>query len=64
MKVLITGAGGLVGRAMIKPCTDAGDQTVSLDHSRLDIADRHAVDAAFDRERPDVVNQLCRVDGC
>lgn len=67
MKVLITGAGGLVGRAMIKRCTDAGDQTVGLDHARLDIGDRHAVDETFDRERADVVINCAAwtdVDAC
>ncbi len=67
MKVLITGARGLVGRAMIKHCTEAGDQTVCLDHAKLDIADRHAVFAALDRERPDVVFNCAAwtdVDAC
>ncbi|HMG74652.1 MAG TPA: dTDP-4-dehydrorhamnose reductase [Pyrinomonadaceae bacterium] len=67
MKVLVTGADGLVGRAMIKHCTDAGDQTVSLDHARLDIADQRAIDATFDRERPDVVINCAAwtdVDAC
>jgi len=67
MKVLITGAAGLVGRAMVEHCTDAGDDIVSLDHAKLDIANRHAVDATFDHERPDVVINCAAwtdVDAC
>jgi len=67
MKVLITGARGLVGRAVVEHCTDAGDQIVSLGHDNLDIADQREVDATLDRERPDgVVNCAAwtDVDGC
>jgi dTDP-4-dehydrorhamnose reductase len=64
---MITGAGGLVGRAVVEHCTDAGDETVSLDHASLDIANRRQVDATFARERPDVVINCAAwtdVDGC
>jgi dTDP-4-dehydrorhamnose reductase len=67
MKVLITGAGGLVGRAMAEHCADAGDQTVGLGHPNLDIADQKAVNATFDRERPELVINCAAwtdVDGC
>src|SRR2546422_1042432 len=67
MKILITGAGGLVGRAVAEHCTDAGDQIVSLGHADLDIADQREIDATFDRERPDVVVNCAAwtdVDGC
>jgi dTDP-4-dehydrorhamnose reductase len=67
MKALITGTAGLVGRAVVEHCTDAGDQTISLDHAKLDIADRRQIDATFDLERPDVVINCAAwtdVDGC
>jgi dTDP-4-dehydrorhamnose reductase len=67
MRVLITGARGLVGRAVAEHCTDAGDQIVSLGHANLDIADQKQVDANLDRERPDVVVNCAAwtdVDGC
>ena len=67
MNILITGAGGLVGRAVAKHCSDAGDQIVSLAHADLDIADQKEVNATFDRERPDVVINCAAwtdVDGC
>src|SRR5258708_15498157 len=67
MKVLITGARGLVGRAVTEHCIDAGDQIVSLGHANLDIADQREVDATLDRERPDVIVNCAAwtdVDGC
>jgi len=55
VKFLITGAGGLVGRATAKHCAREGSQIVGLDHAALDITNEREVSAAFDRERPDVV---------
>jgi dTDP-4-dehydrorhamnose reductase len=53
--MLIAGAGGLVGRAVFEHCKREGDQIARLDHTSLDITDEDQVNAAFDRERPDVV---------
>ncbi len=54
MRVLITGAGGQLGRALI--ALAPGDSTVlALSHERLDIADVAAVDAALREFRPDVL---------
>ena len=67
MKLLITGAGGLVGRATVEHCAREGNQIVGLDHASLDITDDREVNAAFDRERPDVVINCAAwtdVDGC
>jgi dTDP-4-dehydrorhamnose reductase len=67
VKILITGASGLVGRAMVEHCAGEGDQVVGLDHTGLDITDERRVGAAFDRERPDVVINCAAwtdVDGC
>ena len=67
MKVLVTGAGGLVGSAVVAHCTREGEQVVALDHAALDITDNFSVHATFDRERPDVVINCAAwtdVDGC
>jgi dTDP-4-dehydrorhamnose reductase len=64
---MVTGAGGLVGRAVVSHCTSQGDRISALDHRGLDIADESKVDAVFDRERPDVVincGAWTDVDGC
>lgn len=67
MKILVTGAGGLVGRAMVKVCTDAGDEIVGLNHADLDVADEQRVNAVIERERPELVVNCAAwtdVDGC
>ena len=67
MKILVTGAGGLVGRAMVKVCADAGDQIVGLNHTDLDVADEQKVNATIERERPELVINCAAwtdVDGC
>ncbi|MDX6288793.1 MAG: dTDP-4-dehydrorhamnose reductase [Blastocatellia bacterium] len=67
MKTLVTGAGGLVGRAVAQHGTRSGDQIVGLDHAALDISDAQAVNATMDRERPDVLINCAAwtdVDGC
>ena len=67
MKVLVTGAGGLVGRAVVSHCNLADESVVALDHHALDITDESQVNAAIDRERPEVVincGAWTDVDGC
>ena len=67
MKVMVTGASGLVGRAVVSHCSSQGERVIALDHGGLDIADESKVDAAFDRERPDVIincGAWTDVDGC
>ena len=67
MKVLITGAGGLVGRALEEHCLAIGDEVVSYDHNGLDIADVEAVEAVIVREHPEAVVNCAAwtdVDGC
>jgi dTDP-4-dehydrorhamnose reductase len=67
LKVLVTGASGLVGRAMVSHCLSQGECVIALDHGGLDIADESKVAAAFDRERPDVIincGAWTDVDGC
>ena len=48
MKILITGANGMLARAVAKHCTAAGDEVVALDRARLDISDAVCVDEAFE----------------
>src|SRR2546426_859030 len=55
MKILVTGAGGLVGRAMVKVCANAGDQVVGLNHTDLDVTDEQKVNATIEREQPELV---------
>lgn len=54
MTVLITGAGGQLGSALVA-AAPAGTSTRALGHRALDIADAQAVGAAFDEVRPTVV---------
>lgn len=67
MRVLVTGAGGQVGRAVAAVCSDSGDDVVAADRAALDISDRDAVLAAVTSLRPDVVvnpGAYTDVDGC
>jgi dTDP-4-dehydrorhamnose reductase len=67
MKILVTGAGGMVGRAVVEHCTAQGDEVSAHDHTSLDIADDVAVNSLFERERPEVIINCAAwtdVDGC
>jgi len=67
MRALITGGGGLVGRAVAQHWSRAGDQIISLDHAALDISDEQAVRTIIDREHPEVLVNCAAwtdVDGC
>jgi dTDP-4-dehydrorhamnose reductase len=67
MKILVTGAGGMVGRAVMEHCTAQGDEVSAQDHTSLDIADEAAVSSLFERERPEVIINCAAwtdVDGC
>jgi len=55
MRVLITGANGMVARAAAKYCRSRGDEVAALTRADLDISDREAVLAAFARIRPSIV---------
>lgn len=54
MRVLIAGAGGQAGRALIRTAPET-TELVPLTHSQLDLADRHAVTTVMTEVRPDVV---------
>ena len=55
MKVLITGANGMVARAAVLYCESIGDAVIPLTRSELDISDHPAVMSAFDKHRPEAV---------
>jgi dTDP-4-dehydrorhamnose reductase len=67
MKVLITGAGGMVGRLLAEHCRSLGDEVEAFDHAGLDITDERAVRQAFAGARPDAAVNCAAwtdVDAC
>jgi dTDP-4-dehydrorhamnose reductase len=55
MKILITGANGMVARAAINHCRSIGDEVIALTRQELDIADYEQVIETFTREKPEAV---------
>lgn len=55
MKLLVTGAAGMLGRDVMLAAGNAGHQVVGFGHAELDIAAGTAVNAKIEGERPDVV---------
>ncbi|WP_334142036.1 dTDP-4-dehydrorhamnose reductase [Rhabdothermincola sp.] len=67
MRVLITGAGGQVGRELVEVFTADGHEVVGFDRASLDLADRDAAMSAICAFEPDaVVNAAAwtAVDAC
>ena len=67
MKVLITGAGGMVGGTLAAHCRALGDEVFAFDHGGLDITDEGAARETFGRLRPEAVINCAAwtdVDGC
>jgi dTDP-4-dehydrorhamnose reductase len=67
MRVLVTGAGGMVGRAVGEYCTSTGDLVFSYDHRSLDIGDANRVMQTLKKDKPDAVINCAAwtdVDGC
>ena len=67
MKILVTGAGGMVGRATTEHCAARGDEVFAHDRQSLDITDETNVKETFARERPDAVINCAAwtdVDAC
>src|ERR671928_499115 len=67
MKVLITGAAGLVGAALTRHCRALGDEVLAFDREGLDITDERAVRETFKSLRPDAAVNCAAwtdVDGC
>ena len=55
MKILITGANGMVARAARTHCESIGDQVLALTRQEMDIADRDGVFRVLGSERPDAL---------
>jgi dTDP-4-dehydrorhamnose reductase len=55
MKVLITGANGMVAKATIKYCKNIGDEVSGFTRQQLDIADFKQVNEIFTQEKPGAV---------
>ena len=67
MKVIVTGAGGLVGRAAVNAFAAGGESVTGLTRDELDISDETAVREQIDSASPDVVVNCAAwtdVDGC
>ena len=55
MRILITGAGGQLGRDLQIHCEAQGDEVIAGTHATLDVGDRDAVYQAITGLQPDVV---------
>jgi dTDP-4-dehydrorhamnose reductase len=55
MKILVTGANGMVARALINFCESVGDAVSGYTRQELDISDRTAVFSAVERDLPNAV---------
>ena len=67
MRILVTGAGGQLGRDTVLACEAAGDDVFGFDHGSLDVTSRDAVLGAVTSVRPDAVIHCAAwtaVDAC
>jgi dTDP-4-dehydrorhamnose reductase len=67
VKILITGAGGMVGRALVAHSAACGDEVFAHERESLDITNADAVRETFEREHPEAVVNCAAwtdVDGC
>ncbi|HSS31970.1 MAG TPA: dTDP-4-dehydrorhamnose reductase [Solirubrobacterales bacterium] len=55
MKLLVTGAAGMLGRDLMLAAGNAGHDVVGFGHRELDVSDAAAVSKKLDLERPDIV---------
>jgi dTDP-4-dehydrorhamnose reductase len=55
MRVIVTGAGGMLGRDLVEACLAREHEVLGLIHADLDITDPRAVEAAIEHHRPDAV---------
>lgn len=54
MKLLVTGAAGMLGRDVVQAAANAGHEVVGYGHAELDVTDPDAVAAKLEGERPGV----------
>jgi len=67
LRVLITGAGGMVGRALVAHCQALGDEVSAHERASLDITNADEVYVTVERVRPEAVINCAAwtdVDGC
>jgi dTDP-4-dehydrorhamnose reductase len=67
LKILIAGAGGMVGGALTEHCTQKGDQVFAYDRLSLDISNAARVEELLVAAEPDAVINCAAwtdVDGC
>jgi len=67
LKVVVTGASGLVGRAVVSHFAAESESVLGFDHRALDITNQSAIENTFASERPEVVVNCAAwtdVDGC
>ncbi|HJX90480.1 MAG TPA: dTDP-4-dehydrorhamnose reductase [Pyrinomonadaceae bacterium] len=65
--MLVTGAGGMVGRAVVGYCRLSDDLVFAYDHRNLDIGDLERVTQIVNTDKPDVIINCAAwtdVDGC
>ena len=55
MRLLVTGAAGMLGRDVLRAGERAGYELVGLDRAELDISEASAVESALDRVAPDAL---------
>src|SRR5580692_7377203 len=53
MRILVTGAAGMLGHDVLRVGEQARHELIAIDLPELDVTDARAVDAFFDRERPE-----------
>ena len=67
MKILVAGASGLVGKAVVQHCTLLGDEVFGHTHNTLDIADAELVRTVIAQQQPEAIINCAAwtdVDGC
>jgi dTDP-4-dehydrorhamnose reductase len=55
MKLLVTGAAGMLGHDVMLAAGNAGHEVIGFGHTELDVTDAAAITAKFEHERPAVV---------
>jgi dTDP-4-dehydrorhamnose reductase len=55
MRVLVTGANGMVARAVVKHCASLGDEVLALSRAELDISNRGSILSIMGGVRPEAV---------